>query len=379
MAGVDGTNRDAPSAARSRLRSARIARSLSQQQLAALAGVSRQAVAAVEAERSEPSLRLALTLAEALGMTVESLFGADTSIAPITGEALAEVGPVHSRAALVTVGTRVVAAPLRGDAGSRSGFAPATALVTPDPGAFAPLAPLRPTVVVAGCDPALSLLETPLAHLDPPFAFLWRSCGSREALELAAAGLVHAAGIHVRDDAPGRYNHDALARIGSGPHRLVGFASWRQGLAMRADLAETVGGLEDAVNLGLRLVNREAGSEARSVIDRIAAAAGVRAETIPGYGAEVHGHLDVAAAIANGLADFGVASEPAALAYGLAFVALTDERFDLVVTPGLGDTPEVQALVRVLTSPWLRRQLQCIDGYDALTCGERVDLGTSRT
>ena len=59
-----------------------------------------------------------------------------------------------------------------------------------------PIGPPRPTVVVAGCDPALPLLETPLALLDPPLAFAWWPCGSGEALRLAAAGLVHAAGVH---------------------------------------------------------------------------------------------------------------------------------------------------------------------------------------
>ena len=42
-----------------------------------MAGVSRQAVSAVESGQSDPSLRVALALAQALGMTVEELFGAD--------------------------------------------------------------------------------------------------------------------------------------------------------------------------------------------------------------------------------------------------------------------------------------------------------------
>ena len=58
-----------------RLRLARQARGFSQQQLAAMAGVSRQAVSAVESGQSDPSLRAALGLARALGVTVEELFG----------------------------------------------------------------------------------------------------------------------------------------------------------------------------------------------------------------------------------------------------------------------------------------------------------------
>ena len=67
-------------------------------------------------------------------------------------------------------------------------------------------------------------------------------------------------------------------------------------------------------------MNREPGAEARSVLDRELAAAGIDASQLPGYGTQATGHLEVAAAIAAGLADAGIASEPAALAYGLAFL-----------------------------------------------------------
>jgi DNA-binding XRE family transcriptional regulator len=57
------------------LRLARQARGFSQQQLAGMAGISRQTVSAVESGISDPSLRAALALARTLGMTVEDLFG----------------------------------------------------------------------------------------------------------------------------------------------------------------------------------------------------------------------------------------------------------------------------------------------------------------
>src|SRR6201987_3155000 len=65
------------------LRLARQARGFSQQQLAGMAGVSRQAVSAVEAGHSDPSLRVAFALAQALGMTVEEPFGPGEPAAPV--------------------------------------------------------------------------------------------------------------------------------------------------------------------------------------------------------------------------------------------------------------------------------------------------------
>jgi molybdate-binding protein len=66
-----------------------------------------------------------------------------------------------------------------------------------------------------------------------------------------------------------------------------------------------------------------------------------------------------------------VASEPAARAYGLAFVPLARERFNLVIPAEHAASREAQALLKVLSSPWLLAQLASIPGYDAATCGER--------
>jgi molybdate-binding protein len=227
-----------------------------------------------------------------------------------------------------------------------------------------PIGPPRPTVVVAGCDPALPLLETPLALLDPPLAFAWWPCGSAEALRLAAAGLVHAAGVH--RVGPGERN-DTSGIPGSA--EVVGFASWREGLVVRP--GAEVRGLDDVASQGLRLVNREPGAQARTLLDRERLRLGLEPAQLTGYDSLAAGHLQVAAAIVGGLADAGVSSEPAALAYGLDFIPLAEERFDLLLPAKHAASREVQGLLKVLTSPWLLAQLASLPGYDAARCGER--------
>jgi putative molybdopterin biosynthesis protein len=66
-----------------------------------------------------------------------------------------------------------------------------------------------------------------------------------------------------------------------------------------------------------------------------------------------------------------VSSEPAALAYGLDFIPLAEERFDLLLPAKNAASREVQGLLKVLTSPWLLAQLASLPGYDAARCGER--------
>jgi len=373
-----------------------------------MAGISRQAVSAVESGHSDPSLRVALALGQALGMSVEELFGpgepaalvAAISVAGMAGQGARERPAVEhaagERVMLAPVGDRLVALPLRGDTGAGLGFLPAGGFAVRDAGTgnagtgngdgaeagakagaeasaapaeitVRPIGPPRPTLLVAGCDPALPLLATPLSLLDPPVAFAWWPCGSGEALRLARAGLVHAAGVHTQAGS---------GRSGTGPvipdgAQVVGFTAWREGLVIAPRLRATVTGLDAIARHRLRLVNREPGAEARHLLDRERIRLNLEPGDLIGYGTQAAGHLQVASAVAAGLADAGVASEPAARAYGLAFVPLARERFDLVIPAEHTASREAQALLKVLTSPWLLAQLASIPGYDNATCGER--------
>jgi putative molybdopterin biosynthesis protein len=357
-----------------------------------MAGISRQAVSAVESGVSDPSLRVALALAHALGLTVEELFGPGSPAPLVAARALAPLGTAGGRVALAPVGDSFVALPLAGATATRAGFLPAGGRADPaaavlDAAAVAtaaggraatgtasvrPIGPPRPTLVVAGCDPALPLIEAPLALLDPPVAFAWWPCGSREALRLAADGLVHVAGAHLRDQDGDDYNTEPAHELLRGGAEVIRFCSWREGLVLRPERAAGVHGVRDLPGAGLRLVNREQGSEARRVLDRELEGHGISPGDLPGYDTRATGHLEVAAAIAAGLADVGVASEPAALAYGLAFVPLTQERFDLVIPAAQAGSREVQAMLRVLSSPWLLDQLASLPGYDPSRCGEHL-------
>ena len=266
-----------------RLRLARQARGFSQQQVASMAGVSRQAVSAVESGISDPSLRVAIALSRALGLTVEELFGRDDSVVAVSAREVAPLGGKGARVTLALVGDGHVALPLQGETVTRAGFLPAGGLVTEtgkDRGrqtrTVRPIQPPRPTLVAAGCDPALPLLEEPLGLLDPPIAFTWWPCPSREALALAAEGLVHVAGTHLRG--PGsEYNIGPAADLLPRGGEVIGFCAWQEGLVLSPGLAEGVSSVTDLAERGLRLANREpAGKSAPST--------GSAAPRRPGHG-----------------------------------------------------------------------------------------------
>jgi putative molybdopterin biosynthesis protein len=369
-----------------RLRLTRLARGLSQGDLARTAGVTRQAISGIESGRWSPSLDVALCLAKALDSSVEELFGAPAEATPIRGR-LATRPPRpssgrrgKSRLLLSEVAGDVVAFPLTADHAMVPGFQPALATAPPpaeqrELDAIGPasrnrlrsnmidaelIATPAPTLTLAGCDPALALLKGPLERHDPAIGYNWWATCNSAALELLEAGTVHAAALHRRVDQRVRHRPGI---------EVVGFASWQEGLLVSPRFRGRVTTLEDVVRHNLRIVNREPGSEARRILDEELQRLRVDPGKVHGYETVVSAHLLVASAIASGLADVGVSTEPAALAYGLDFAPWQLEITELHIPRSFVGSPEVRALLDVLAGRELPAQLSALEGYDADPCG----------
>jgi putative molybdopterin biosynthesis protein len=95
----------------------------------------------------------------------------------------------------------------------------------------------------------------------------------------------------------------------------------------------------------LRMVSRNRGSGTRVLIDAL-----LGGRRPPGYAVEPRSHHAVAAAVAQGRADWGVTIEPVARQAGLRFRPLQDERYDLVVPADRWERAAVRAL-RALLEP----------------------------
>jgi putative molybdopterin biosynthesis protein len=370
-----------------RLRLTRLARGLSQGDLARAARVTRQAISGIESGRWSPSLDVALAVALALESSVEQLFGAPAESAPVRSRLAVENGSGNTqplrcmggeRLLLAEVAGNTVAFPLSSDRAVVPGFAPALATAMPsndaESGEFEGrrlrlrskmlearrmTAPL-PMLAVAGCDPALALLQGPLQRHDPPVGLLWWSCGNAGALELLEAGTVHAAALHRATGSRARQ------RAGI---EVVGFASWREGLAVSGRHRGQIGDLQDVARADLRIANREVGSEARRLLDDELSRLEIDPVDLAGYETECTAHLFVASAIASGLVDVGVTTEPAALAYSLDFIPWQQELSELSIPRSLLGSLEVRALLDVLAGRELPAQLAALDGYDAEPCG----------
>ena len=132
---------------------------------------------------------------------------------------------------------------------------------------------------------------------------------------------------------------------------------------------KNVSGVSDLADPELRLVNRQVGSGSRALLDRTLAAAGLPSEVVNGYQREERGHLAVALAVASDFADVGIGVKAAAVAMGLDFVAMEEERYDLVIPHHFLSDEPVQALLDLLRRPVLHRRVESLGGYDASNMG----------
>lgn len=355
-----------------RVRALREARGLSQGVLAQRARLSRQSVSAIEAGRVTPAVDVALRLAQALDAPVEELFSPATAVDSVG--AVAAAPPVAGRVALGHVRGRFVAHALDGDGirVSADGLATARGGARLDVELVRAPAEVRENVLLMGCAAALGLLADRLNSRPGAGRFLWFSASSTAALEALAQGHTHVAGVHLVDTKTGEANVSDVRRFARGePLVLLTLARWEAGLVTRKADAERLHAVADLGRRGVRLVTREPGAGARRLLERELRAAGVPVALAREAPLQASGHLEVARMVALGAADAGVATRDAALAWGLRFVPLAEERYDLTLPASLISDPRMQRLVDVLVSAAFRRELDAL-GYDTRPSGERV-------
>lgn len=335
----------------------RQAAGLSQRALAEAVGISRQALSAIEAGRSVPSTVLSLRLARVLGCTVEALFALPAEAVPgLRAPALA-----GRRVALAQVGTRWAAHPL-----PPTSATPADGIVAAD-GSIEPLCALSElsgVVLVAGCAPILGVLAGGGAR--------WLPHTSGAALRALASGQVHVAGMHLaRRDEPGAHERlvrDALPGVAVEIIRLI---VWREGVAVAPGNPLGLRSSADLGRPGLRVAQRPAGSGAARVLSAALAEAGIASVSGP----SVATHADAAQALVHGAADAAVLAEPVAEAFGLGFVPLVEERFELVVRSADRGHAGLVRLRERLESSRFSREVRSMGAYDVADIGHSRRLG----
>jgi len=225
---------------------------------------------------------------------------------------------------------------------------------------------LAPPPIVAGSsDP---LLDWALRESGSGLATLAE--GSEAGLRRFAEGAALAAGVHIYGGAQAGYNVAAVRAIGTVVDLvLIGWAERDQGLVVARGNPLGLMGLDDVAKKRARLIQRQPGAGAQILFDELAREAGHAAADFTVAAGTALTETDVASAVADGVADCGLAVGAVARHYGLDFVKLHKERFDIACRRRSYFEPPLQKLFAFARTEAFRAKAASLGAYDLAVTG----------
>ena len=200
--------------------------------------------------------------------------------------------------------------------------------------------------------------------------------GSMGGIMAIRRGEAHAAGCHLLDTETGEYNRAFIKKyFPKGGVRLLSCVGRQQGLMLQKGNPLNIRGFRDIDKDSVRYVNRQKGSGTRILADYLCKKEGIDPAKVYGYEREELTHTSVAAQIACGSADAGMGIYSAAKLYGLDFLPVCIEEYDLLIPDHAWGSPMVRQLVASLKSPAFRKKIESMGGYTLERPGEIIELG----
>jgi putative molybdopterin biosynthesis protein len=196
--------------------------------------------------------------------------------------------------------------------------------------------------------------------------------GSMGGILAIRRGEAHVAGIHLLDEASSEYNIPFIKRFLTDlPLLLINLAYRDQGLLVPKGNPKKIKSFADLPDSNLRFINRQRGAGTRLLADLQFRQLGIEPAQIHGYDREEYTHMNVAAAVASGSADTGLAIRAAAVALGLDFIPVAQERYDLIVPKSFADDDKIIALLEEIRgNDRFREIVRSLGGYDLKNCGQ---------
>jgi putative molybdopterin biosynthesis protein len=213
-----------------------------------------------------------------------------------------------------------------------------------------------PDIVIMGSHcVALDLVIQRVA--EQGFAARTVAIGSMGGVAAAERGECDIAPVHLLDATSGQYNRHLIRQgisLHPGWQRMQGFIFRTGDVLFSGKTAQEAlrAALADSPCL---MVNRNVGSGTRILIDRL-----LEGRRPPGYANQPRSHNAVAAAIAQGRADWGIAIANVARLYGLTFLPIAPEHYDFLVLDRHRTRPAVQAFLAALAEPSVRQRITAL-------------------
>jgi putative molybdopterin biosynthesis protein len=228
-------------------------------------------------------------------------------------------------------------------------------------------------VILGSHDLALELLSRRVQEQVKRINILAVPVGSLDGLLALRQGNAQLAGCHLLDEATGEYNLPYVRHLF--PDRamaMLTLAYREQGFIVSPGNPLQMHAVEDLAREDISIINRNRGSGTRLWLDLQLRRLGIKPENVSGYKLEARTHTRVAEAVAAHQVDVGLGLEAAARQYGLDFVPLFHERYDLVVTQEQMEDQKLVPIFDILQSGDFRGEMDRLGGYETGHTGDMI-------
>ncbi|MBP2079879.1 substrate-binding domain-containing protein [Oceanobacillus polygoni] len=219
-------------------------------------------------------------------------------------------------------------------------------------------------VVISGQDVVLDMLSkyiekhtshTPLRSYN----------GSLNSLVAMYNGECDIVSVHLYDGDTEEYNLPYVKRIlVSQPFILMNLVCRTAGIYVKQGNPLNLKGWNDLAQSKVKIINREKGSGARTLLDEQLRINGIPTNSLKGYEDELTSHFSVASAVASGQADAGIGIENVAKMVNVDFISLIKEQYDIVILKTNENVNLINVIKEAVTSQEYRSQLEQLNGYD---------------
>jgi excisionase family DNA binding protein len=220
-------------------------------------------------------------------------------------------------------------------------------------------------------DPILDILHTHMRNLYPEFYIFSANTGSTDGLKALNMGYTDIAWSHLFDPKTGEYNLPFLSSYLPNVKPVV-VNLFRRDIGFLTAAKNPLGihGFEDLSRKDVRFINRQKGAGIRVLLDYYLKKLRIRSSEIKGYENEVYTHLEVGVSILSKEADVGIATIAVSKFFGLSFIPITTESFDMILDQSTFFEKGVQTLVEVLNSDEFRKRITKLGNYDFKNSGK---------
>jgi excisionase family DNA binding protein len=220
-------------------------------------------------------------------------------------------------------------------------------------------------------DPILDILHTYMRNSYPEFYIFTANTGSTDGLKALNKGYTDIAWSHLFDPKTNEYNIPFLPNyVPNIKPVVVNLFCRDMGFLVAAKNPLGIHGFEDLTRKEVKFINRQKGAGTRVLLDYYLKKLRISHSEIKGYEKEIYTHLEVGISVLSKESDVGIGTIAVSKFFGLSFIPITTENFDMILDQSTFFEKGVQAFVEVLNSDGFRKRITKLGNYDFKNSGK---------